>query len=121
MGAERQPHAGPAGDEEVWMVVRTLREVGDKASSEDKADVETKVAALRETLKGNDIEAIRSRMTELIPAVQRVSTAAYQASEAAGGPSDGAGPEAGNGSSAGAGESASPETEEAVEGEFKEV
>ena len=44
---------------------RTLRDLGDKVSSEDKADVESKVTALREALKGDDLEAIRSRSTEL--------------------------------------------------------
>src|SRR4051812_34904668 len=101
---------------------RTLRDLGDKVSSEDKADVENRVTAVREALKGNDMDAVRARMSELAESLQRVGTAAYQASEAAGGPTDGAGPSNGNGSSAGdgAGEG-SADTEEAVEGEFKEV
>src|SRR6187397_866656 len=44
---------------------RTLRDLGDKVSSEDKADVESKVTALRESLKGNDMDAVRARMSEL--------------------------------------------------------
>src|SRR3954451_23065971 len=36
---------------------RTLRDLGDKVSSEDKADVESKVSSLRESLKGNDVDA----------------------------------------------------------------
>ena len=101
---------------------RTLRDLGDKVSSEDKADVENKVTALREALKGNDLDAVRSRTSELAESLQRVGTAAYQASSA-GGPTDGAGPEDGNGASSGDGaaEGASADTEEAVEGEFKEV
>ena len=85
------------------------------------ADVETKVTALREALKGNDMDAVRSRSSELAESLQRVGTAAYQASST-GGPSDGAGPEEGNGASQeeGAAEG-SPDAEEAVEGEFKEV
>jgi molecular chaperone DnaK len=102
---------------------RTLRDLGDKVSSEDKADVESKVTALRESLKGNDIDAIRQQSQELAAALQRVGTAAYQASSAGGdGASggDGAGPEGGAG--AGTGESAgAADTEEAVEGEYKEV
>src|SRR5918996_843684 len=68
---------------------RTLRDLGDKESSEDKADVESKVAAVRESLKGDDVEAIRSRSSELAEALQRVGTAAYQAEPAGG---DGAEP-----------------------------
>ena len=100
---------------------RTLRDLGDKVSSEDKADVENKVTALREALKGNDLEAIKARTSELAESLQKVGTAAYQASESAGGATDGSGPEDGNGAGAdGAGEAA-PDAEEAVEGEFKEV
>src|SRR4029450_7790179 len=44
---------------------RTLRDLGDKGSSGDKAEVESKTAALRESLKGDDMDAIRSRSSEL--------------------------------------------------------
>jgi len=100
---------------------RTLRDLGDKVSSEDKADVESKVSSLRESLKGNDADAIKSQASDLAAALQRVGTAAYQASSGGGngdGPSaDGAGPESG----AGSGQTADADTEEPVEGEFKEV
>ena len=100
---------------------RTLRDLGDKVSSTDKADVESKVTAVREALKGNDMDAVHSRMNELAESLQRVGTAAYQAGETppSGGPTDGSGPEAGDG--AASGEAAGADTEEAVEGEFKEV
>ncbi len=100
---------------------RTLRDLGDKVSSEDKADVESKVTALRESLKGNDVEAIKRQSQDLAAALQRVGTAAYQASSAGGNGAsagDGAGPEG----AAGAGEPAGEgDAEEAVEGEYKEV
>jgi molecular chaperone DnaK len=97
---------------------RTLRDLGDKVSSEDKADVEGKVAAVRDGLKGNDIDAIRRTSSELAASLQRVGTAAYQAGAPTGASGDGA--SAGEGAAEGepAGEA---ETEEAVEGEFKEV
>ncbi|MDP8904823.1 MAG: molecular chaperone DnaK [Chloroflexota bacterium] len=95
---------------------RTLRDLGDRVSSEDKADVEGKAAAVREALKGDDLDAIRRTSSELAVSLQRVGTAAYQASAAGGG--DGAGPEAEDV----AGEPGTEgEPEEAVEGEFKEV
>ena len=107
---------------------RTLRDLGDKVSSEDKADAEAKITALREALKGDDLEAIRSRSTELAESLQRVGTAAYQAGSTAGG--DGAEGAAPDGESSengrepageGEGETADADAEEAVEGEFKEV
>ncbi len=57
---------------------RTLRDLGDKVASADKADVEQKTEALREALAGNDMGAIRTRSEELATALQKVGTAAYE-------------------------------------------
>jgi len=84
---------------------RTLRDLGDKVASADKADVEQKTESLREALNGNDLGAIRTRSEELAAALQKVGTAAYESAGAAG---NGAAPEG------------APE-DEAVEGEYKEV
>jgi molecular chaperone DnaK len=114
---------------------RTLKDLGDKVSSEDKLEVENQVSSLREALKGSDIEAIRAGMTALAETLQRVSTAAYQASASEAGPTNGSSEDP-DGSAAGAdgagasGDAGSDsagraegegEGEEAVEGEFKEV
>jgi len=110
-------------DQLAFQAERTLRDLGDKVSTEDRADVEGKVTAVREALKGDDLEAIRARMSELAQSLQRVSTAAYQAAGSTpGGDGQSAGAEPGGETTAdgeAAGEGA--ETEEAVEGEFKEV
>jgi len=113
---------------------RTLKDLGDKVPSEDKLEVENSVSSLREALKGSDVEPVRAGMTSLAEILQRVSTAAYQASSASGegfgsgegfssgdgfGSGDGAGSGSGEGGSAGS--DGSPEGEETVEGEFKEV
>jgi molecular chaperone DnaK len=107
---------------------RTLKDLGDKVSAEDRADVETKATTLREALKGSDASAIQSGMAALAESIQKVSIAAYQAAEAPaggeGGPGEaaGAGGESTDGTGAASGDgSASPEGEETVEGEFKEV
>src|SRR6202008_2060153 len=62
-----------------YQAERTLKDLGDKVSSEDKAAVENGVASLREALKGSDIGAITSGASALAETLQRVSTAAYQA------------------------------------------
>ena len=76
---------------------------------------------MREALKGSDLEAVKRSTTDLASVLQRVSTAAYQASAS----SADAGPSGDNGTGDGAGPSADgsgpSEGEEAVEGEFKEV
>jgi molecular chaperone DnaK len=89
---------------------RTLKDLGDKVSSEDKAETEAKVTQLRDALKGNDVDAVRRGADELAAVLQRVSTAAYQAAASS---------NDGNGS--GPSEGPAPEGEETVEGEFKEV
>jgi len=98
---------------------RTLKDLGDKVSATDRAETETRLTALRDALKGNDTAAVRSAADALTQTLQRVATAAYQASASgtgAPGDGDGSGQGSGSGSSSGA-----PEGEETVEGEFKEV
>src|SRR4051812_29607720 len=112
---------------------RTIRDLGDKVSSEDKAEVENKVTSLRDALKGSDVDAIRSMMNSLAETLSRVSTAAYQAASSAAG--DGSNGSDGSDGSDGSGGSGAPEGEpagaaagggsgsgdETVEGEYKEV
>ena len=120
-----------------YQAERTIRDLGDKVSSEDKAEVENKVTSIREALKGSDVDAIRSMMNSLSETLQRVSTAAYQAASAAGGDgTNGSGTDGASGAGeggAGGGEAGEPagaatgggsgsgSGEETVEGEFKEV
>jgi molecular chaperone DnaK len=105
-----------------YQAERTIKDLGDKVSAEDRAAVESQTATLREALKGSDVPPIESGMQALVETLARVSTAAYQAASAS---SDGEGSSGANGSSgepsgepAGDGEAAGDET---VEGEFKEV
>jgi molecular chaperone DnaK len=115
-----------------YQAERTLTDLGDKVSAEDRAEVERQVEALREALKGSDIAAVRSGMEALTGTLSRVATAAYQAASPMDGPGqpgpeggDGTGPgETSEGEPAGAGaRSGGSEggADDAVEGEFKEV
>ena len=45
-----------------YQAERTLRDLGDKVSAEDRAAVESQVETLREALKGSDTGAIQSGM-----------------------------------------------------------
>ena len=103
---------------------RTLRDLGDKVEAEDRAEAERRVEAVREALKGNDIEAVRSSASSLSEQLQKVATAAYAKS----GPIDYDTPgAAGTDGTAAEGPDAEPgpapgaESDEAVEGEYKEV
>ena len=71
-----------------YQAERTVKDLGDKVSSEDRAEIENQVSSLREALKGSEMSAITAGATALAETLNRVSTAAYQASAAEGG-SDG--------------------------------
>ncbi|MEK6721012.1 MAG: molecular chaperone DnaK, partial [Chloroflexota bacterium] len=104
---------------------RTIRDLGDKVSSEDKVEAENQIAGLREALKGSDIEIVRAGAAALAETIQRISTAAYQAASEAAGSTNGSSEGTADGPDGPDGEAAepagSPEGEETVEGEFKEV
>jgi molecular chaperone DnaK len=117
-----------------YQAERTIKDLGDKVSSEDKATVENQVSSLREALKGSDMSAISAGATALAETLNKVSTAAYQAaaSEAS---SNGSSAEGAEGGAEPGAEGSEPEGEKAgarsgggsdssddtVEGEFKEV
>ncbi|MBQ6707285.1 MAG: molecular chaperone DnaK [Clostridia bacterium] len=75
-------------DQMVYQCEKTLEEMGDKLSDEDKAEVQAKVDALKESLKGEDIADIKAKQEELTKAFYAVSEKLYQ--QAA--PQDGANP-----------------------------
>jgi molecular chaperone DnaK len=108
-----------------YQAERTIKDLGDKVSSEDKATVENQVSSLREALKGNDIEPITSGAAALAETLQRVSTAAYQASASEAGSNgsaeEAASEEAGEPAGARSGGGSPESADDTVEGEFKEV
>jgi molecular chaperone DnaK len=101
---------------------RSLKDLGDKVSAEDRAAVEGGVTAVRDALKGSDADAVKHSMDSLVEALQKMSTNAYQASQAAGeaGGEGGDGSD-GSGDGAGQGSGSAGSGDETVEGEFKEV
>ena len=102
---------------------RTVNELGDKISAEEKANVESKIEAVRNALKGEDDAAVNASAGELTAVLQEVATKAYQAAGAQGAPDMGAAGDAGaaGGADAGAAGDTAEGDDEAVEGEFKEV
>jgi molecular chaperone DnaK len=97
----------------MFQAERTLKDLGEKVSPEDRAAVEAKLNDVRDALKGDDIASVRARGTELAELMQRVATAAYAASEP--------GPGTGGAPGGEAGDSGAGSDEETVEGEFTEV
>ena len=60
-----------------------ISENGDKFSSDDKSALETKSAALKEALKGDDLDAIKAAQDDLQNKFYEVSQKLYQAAQAA--------------------------------------
>ncbi|HIW54200.1 MAG TPA: Hsp70 family protein, partial [Candidatus Ruthenibacterium merdigallinarum] len=65
-------------DQMVFQTEKALNELGDKVSASEKADVEAKVAALKEALKGSDVEAIKAKQEELQKAFYAISEKVYK-------------------------------------------
>lgn len=72
-------------DQMVYQCEKILSESGDKLSDEDKNDISAKADSLKEALKGDDINLIKSRQEELTAKFYEVSEKLYQSTgEAAG-------------------------------------
>lgn len=67
-----------SADQLVYQSEKTLTELGDKVDAADKAELDTKIAALKEALKGTDSEAIKAKQEELQKKFYEVSTKVYE-------------------------------------------
>jgi molecular chaperone DnaK len=74
-----------AADQMVYQCEKLLSEEGDKFSDDEKTTINEKIDSLKEALKGEDINLIKSRQEELQAKFYEVSEKLYkQAAEAAG-------------------------------------
>jgi molecular chaperone DnaK len=116
----RQAESRNEADALVFQAQRLVTDLGDKLSEEEKTEINGKIAAVEEALKGTDAGAIDSTKSQLTEVLQRVGAKAYEQA----GPTDGASAGDGNGTSADADGAAASEDEgegETIEGEYKEV
>ena len=65
-------------DQMVYQSEKTLAEMGDKIPADDKAKVQAGIDKLKETLKGQDTDAIKAATEELTQAFYAVSEKLYQ-------------------------------------------
>jgi molecular chaperone DnaK len=98
-------------DSAAYTAEKTLRDLGDKVSSDVKSDVESKIADVRAALGTDDVGRIRSAKDALQQAMYKVSEQIYAAA--------GAGQGGGNPGGEPSGETGPDDN--TVEGEFKEV
>src|SRR5216117_4049499 len=103
-----------------YQIEKSLRDLGDKVPADTKKDVEEKIAALRETLKGDDTQRIKTAMDELRTSAQKIGELMYQQEQAKQqAPANG---EQGQPQEEPAGATAgeSKKSDDTIEGEFKE-
>ena len=98
------------GDAMVHTARKTLEDAGDKASDEEKSNIEAAITALEEALKGSDIADITAKTEALTEAVSGVAQKMY--ADAAQQAEAGQGPEA---------EAARDAGDDVVDAEFEEV
>ena len=107
-----------SADQLVYSVEKSLTELGDQITAEEKADLTAKMDAVREALKGTDLAAIKAKQEELQKAFYAVSEKLYANAQAAqqaaqGSPNGSAGANPGAGSGKG--------DDGYVDADFKEV
>jgi len=84
-------------DNLAYQCEKQIKDLGDKIPGEKKTDIEAKITAVRDALKGSDTDGIKSAYDALQTAFQSVSEDLYKQASASAGA---AGPEAGGESSA---------------------
>ncbi len=71
-------------DQMVYQCEKSLSDLGDKISDTEKQQVQDAIAALKEALKGSDLEAIKAKQEELQKKLFEMSSKLYEAAQAAG-------------------------------------
>ena len=74
-----------SADQIIYQTEKTLGELGDKISAEEKATIQASVDKLKELNKGTDIEAIKAAIDEVQKAFYAVSEKLYQQAAPQGG------------------------------------
>ncbi len=105
-----------AADQMVYQVEKILADEGDKLPESDKADIQTKLDALKEALKGEDLEAIKTKQEELTQAFYKISEELYKQAQAAQGGAD-----AGAGYDPNANAGSAPNGDGYYDADFKDV
>ena len=70
-------------DQVIYQTEKTLNDLGDKLTDSDKAPVQAAVEKLKETIKGTDVQAIKTATDDVQKALQAIGEKIYQAAGAA--------------------------------------
>ncbi len=73
-----------SADQTIYQIEKTLSEVGDKATDEEKATVAAKIEELKKIKDGDDVEAIKAGIEAVNQSFYPIATKMYQQPEGAG-------------------------------------
>ena len=68
-------------DNLVYTSEKTLKDAGDKISSDDKKEVEDKIEELRKAIKGDNIDEIKGKTSQLSQVIQKVGAQMYKSNQ----------------------------------------
>lgn len=102
-------------EQTVYQTEKTLNELGDKVSAEEKAEIEAKIEEVKKVKDGEDIEAIKKAMEDLTQAFYKVSEKLYQQN----GGAEGQGFDPNNMGGANAGAGATNKDDNVVDADFE--
>jgi len=66
------------GDQLAYTAEKTLKDMGDKVSAEDRGSIESAISSLREALKGDDADAIKRTTEALEQASHKIAEQMYK-------------------------------------------
>ena len=69
-------------EQAIYTVRKAINDLGSEVTENEKNDIEAKVSALEEALKGKDVDKIRSLKDDLLKASQNIAVRAYQKTQA---------------------------------------
>ena len=104
-----------AADSLVYTTEKSLTDYGDKIEVADKEAIETELAALKEAMEAEDVEAIKAKTESLSQVAMKLGEAMYKASQ-----DEAAAAEGGDGPDA-AGPEGDASAEDVVDADFEEV
>jgi molecular chaperone DnaK len=108
-------------DSMVYATEKSLKDLGDKVSAEDKTKIEAASVALKESLKGDDIEDIKAKTKALQEASYKIAEEVYKQQAAQQSAKAGASAEPKTGESAGASENKGPDKGSADDVDYEVV
>ena len=112
-----------SADSLVYGVEKNIKEFGDKVDAAEKTKIEEAMNAVKKSLEGDDIEAIKKAQEELMNLSHKLAEAMYaKTAGPQGGQGDPGGPNAGAGTGpGGAGQASGKKDDDVVDADFEEV